>query len=146
MKHIFLDISVLVAFSGSFTGGSAYILDCCERGKIKGYVSQKVVFETRKNAAEIMGEDAGKAIEYVFNQGFLTVVPDPTEEELRKANQVFHNPKDAPIIASAKQIPQATFLLSLDNGFFKPKVTEYLKPIEVIKPGDFINRFREELK
>jgi predicted nucleic acid-binding protein len=146
MKHIFLDTSVLVAFSGSFTGGSAYILDCCERGKVKGYVSQKVVFETRKNAAKIMGEDAGKVIEYVFNQGFLTIVPDCTEEELGKANKAFHNPKDAPIIASAKQIPLASFLLSLDNGFFKPEVTEYLKPIEVIKPGDFINRFREELK
>jgi hypothetical protein len=107
---------------------------------------KKVVFETRKNAAAIMREDAGKATEYVFNQGFLTVVPDPTEEELRKANQVFHNPKDALIIASAKQIPQATFLLSLDNGFFKPKVTEYLKPTEILKPGDFINRFRDELQ
>ena len=146
MKHIFLDTSILVAFSGSFTGGSAYILDCCERGKVKGYVSQKVVFETKKNAAKIMGEDAGRAIEYVFNQGFLTIVPDCSEEELQKANQAFHNPKDASIIASAKQIPQASFLLSLDNGFFKPEVTEYLKPIEVIKPGDFINRFREELK
>jgi predicted nucleic acid-binding protein len=146
MNHIFLDTSILIAFSGSFTGGSAYILDCCERGKIKGYVSQKVVFETRKNAAKIMGEDAGKVIEYVFNQGFLTIVSDCTEEELGKANKAFHNPKDAPIIASAKQIPLASFLLSLDNGFFKPEVTEYLKPIEVIKPGDFINRFREELK
>jgi predicted nucleic acid-binding protein len=146
MKHIFLDTSILIAFSGSFTGGSAYILDRCERGKIKGYVSQKVVFETRKNAAKIMGEDAGKVIEYVFNQGFLTIVPDSTEEELRKVNQAFNNPKDAPIIASAKQIPKVTFLLSLDNGFFKPQVIAYVKPLEVIKPGDFINRFREELK
>jgi hypothetical protein len=89
MKHIFLGTSVLVAFSGSFTGGSAYILDCCERGKIKGYVSQKAVFETRKNAAAIMGEEAGKVIEYVFNQGFLTIVPDCTEEELGKANKAF---------------------------------------------------------
>ena len=146
MKHIFLDTSILVAFSGSFTGGSAYILDCCERGKVKGYVSQKVVFETKKNAAKIMGEDAGRAIEYIFNQGFLTIVPDCSEEELQKANQAFQNPKDAPIIASAKQIPQASLLLSLDNGFFKPEVIEYLNPIEVIKPGDFINRFREELQ
>ena len=146
MKHIFLDTSILVAFSGSFTGGSAYILDCCERGKVKGYVSQKVVFETKKNAAKIMGEDAGRAIEYIFNQGFLTIVPDCSEEELQKANQAFQNPKDAPIIASAKQIPQASLLLSLDNGFFKPEVIEYLNPIEVIKPGDFINRFHEELQ
>jgi len=146
MKHIFLDTSILVAFSGSFTGGSAYILDCCERGKVKGYVSQKVVFETKKNAAKIMGEDARRAIEYIFNQGFLTIVTDCSEEELQKANQAFQNPKDAPIIASAKQIPQASLLLSLDNGFFKPEVIEYLNPIEVIKPGDFINRFREELQ
>jgi predicted nucleic acid-binding protein len=146
MKHIFLDTSILIAFSGSFTGGSAYILDCCERGKVKGYVSQKVVFETRKNAAAIMGEATGKAIEYIFNQGFLTIVPDCTEQELKTANQAFHNPKDAPIIASAKQMPEVTFLLSLDNGFFKPHFIAYVKPIAVIKPGDFINRFRDELK
>jgi predicted nucleic acid-binding protein len=146
MKHIFLDTSVLVAFSGSFTGGSAYILDCCERGKVKGYVSQKVVFETRKNAAEDMTKEAVKAIEYTFNQGFLTIAPDCSEEELKTANQPFNNPKDAPIIAAAKQIPEVPFLLSLDNGFFKPQVIEYVKPLEVIKPGDFINRFRDELK
>ena len=121
MKHIFLDTSVLVAFSGSFRGGSAYILDCCERGKIKGYVSQKVVFETRKNATENMKKEAVKAVEYIFNQGFLTIAPDCTEEELKTATQAFHNPKDAPIIASAKQIAKVTFLLSLDKDFSSRK-------------------------
>lgn len=146
MIHVFLDASVLLAFSRSPQGGSAYVLKCCKQGTLEGYVSQKVVFEAKKNAAEDMGEEAVIAIEYVFTQGFLTVVPNCTEEELEKATQAFDNPKDAPIIAAAKQTSTVTFLISLDNGFFKPDVVEYLKPIKVLKPGEFINRFRNELE
>ena len=70
MIHVFLDASVLLAFSRSFEGGSGFILKCCEQGKLKGYISKKVVFESKKNAAEDMGDEAIKALEYVFRQGF----------------------------------------------------------------------------
>src|SRR5260370_1509739 len=100
MIHVFLDSSVLLAFSRSTTGGSAFILEYCEKGKIKGYVSKKVIFESKKNAREDMGEDAVRNIEYVFHQDFLTVVPDSTKEDLEKAYKAFNNLKHTPIIAS----------------------------------------------
>ena len=121
MIHVLLDSSVLLAFSGSIKGASAFILKCCEQGKLKGYVSKQVLFECKKNAAEDMGE------------------------ELEKANKAFDNPKDAPIITSAKQIKSIAFILSLDNGFFKPEVQKFVKPVKILKPGEFVNRFREEL-
>ncbi len=146
MRHVFLDASVLLAFSRSTTGGSAFILECCEQRKIKGYISKKVVFESKKNVAEDMGEEAIKALAYVFSQGFLTVVPDCTKEELENAHKAFNNQKDAPIIAAAKHTPHITHIISLDNGFFKPEVIKYVKPKEIVKPGEFIQRFRKQLE
>jgi hypothetical protein len=136
---------VLLAFARSHQGGSGLIIRWCTEGKIKGYIPTKVLFESRKNAAENMGEDAANALEYVFNQGFLSVIEDGKGGELERAHKAFDNKKDVPIIASAKQVPAIQFVISLDKGFFKSNVQEYLSPIEVLRPGDFINRFREEL-
>lgn len=145
MIHIFLDTSVLLAFSRSKTGGSAYILELCEKGLLKGHVSKKVIVESRKNALEDMGKDAVHALEFVFKQGFLTIVPESTKEELEKARRAFDNPKDAPIIAAAKQAPYIEYILTLDNGFFKQNVLAYARPLEILKPRDFIHRFRSKL-
>jgi len=146
MIHVFLDASVLLAFSRSSTGASAYILECCEQGKLRGYISEKVITECNKNAAEDMGDKAVKSIQYVFQHKFLTIAADCSYEELKNAKQAFTNPKDAPIIASAKQIQQISHILSLDNGFFKPDVLEYAKPIKILKPGEFVNKFRSKLE
>ena len=66
-------------------------------------------------------------------------------EELEKANNFFDNPKDAPVLVSAKLTPNIQFILSLDNGFFKPEIKKYVKPIEILKPGAFVERFRSVL-
>jgi predicted nucleic acid-binding protein len=146
MKHVFLDTSVLLSFSRSKTGGSAYILACCQKGILQGCVSKKVVFEAQKNAAEKMGYEAAKRLNYVFDQGFLTIIPDGTGEAMTQAQKAFNNKKDAPIIAAAKNNPQITFLISLDHGFFKPEVVAFVNPKKIVTPGEFINRFRSELE
>lgn len=146
MRHVFLDSSVLLAFSRSTTGASAFIIQCCEQGKLKGYISEKVVSEIQKNTQEDMGEEAIMKCNYVLGQNFLIIVQDPSEEELEKANNAFENPKDTPILAAAKQISHLQYILSLDNGFFKPEVLAYIQPLEVLKPGEFLKRFRSELE
>lgn len=146
MKHVFLDTSVLLAFSRSTTGGSAYILACCQKGILQGYISKKVVFEAKKNAEEKMGAEAVKAINYIFDQRFLIVIPDGEGEALKQAEAAFDNKKDAPIIAGAKINPLVTYVISLDHGFFKPEVIAYVNPKEVLRPGDFINRYRSKLE
>lgn len=146
MIHILIDSSVLLAFARSYQGGSGLIIRWCTEGKIKGYIPTKVLFESRKNATENMGKNAANALEYIFNQGFLSVIEDGSGRELERAHNAFDNKKDAPIIAAAKQVPVIQFVISLDKGFFKSNVQEYLNTIEVLRPGDFINRFREELE
>lgn len=146
MKHILLDTSVILAFSRSQTGGSAFIIECCEKGIVQGYISRKVVDEAERNARGDMGAKAVEALSYIFTKDFLRIVPDGWGKELEDARTSFNNEKDAPIIAAAKQIPRLSYILSLDNGFFKPDVISYAKPIEILKPGTFIQQFRKELE
>lgn len=143
--HIFLDSSVLLAFCRSKSGASALIIDYCRRKKLKGYISKKVVAEVRKNNIEDGNAVGIQRFGYILSRMFLTIVEDGRGEELAKANSFFYNPKDAPVIVSAKQTPHIQYILSLDHGFFKPEIKKYVKPIEILKPKEFLERFRSEL-
>ena len=176
--HIFLDSSVLLAFCRSKNGASALIIDYCRHKKLKGYISKKVVAEVRKNNTEDGNAVGIQRFGFILNRSFLTIVQDGTGAELEKANSLFDNPKVTPVLVSAKLTPNIQFILSLDDGFFKPemnysaaKLTEYpsesssvnhsslqqaarysgsrikkyVKPIEILRPGKFIERFRSEL-
>lgn len=144
--HIFLDSSILLAFCRSKSGASALIIDYCRRKKLTGYIAKKVVAEVQKNNMEDENAVGIQRFGYVLNRRFLTIVEDGSGEALKKANSVIDNPKDTPILVSAKQTPNIQIFLSLDNGLFKPAVKSYLKPIEILKPGEFIDRFRSELE
>ena len=143
--HIFLDSSVLLAFCRSKNGASALIIDYCRDKKLKEYISKKVVAEVRKNNMEDGNAAGTQRFGYILSRTFLTIVEDGAGEELEKANNFFDNPKDAPVLVSAKLTPNIQFILSLDNGFFKPEIKKYVKPIEILKPGAFLERFRSEL-
>lgn len=144
--NIFLDSSILLAFCRSKNGASALIIDYCRKKKLKGYISKKVVAEVRKNNLEDGNSIGTQRFGYVLNRRFITIVDDGHGAELEKANSSFNNSKDAPILVSAKLIPNMQYILSLDSGFFKPEIKKYVKPIEILKPKEFIERFRSELK
>lgn len=146
MRSVFLDSSVLLSFCKSSTGASALIMRFCRQGKLKGYISKKVVAEVQKNNSKDENTIGIQKFGYVLSRRILTVVEDGVGEDLEEANRSFNNPKDASVIVAAKQTPDIRFILSLDNGFFKSDVKSYVKPIEIIKPGKFIEHFREELE
>jgi predicted nucleic acid-binding protein len=145
MKHIFLDSSVLLSFCRSKSGASALVIEYCKKGKIKGYLSKKVVFEVRKNAQLKMDKSAVERFEYILQQRFLQIEPDAEGEKIENAAKAIHK-KDAPILAAALQITKAKYILSLDADFFEEKVKEFANPVEILKPGEFINRFRSSLE
>jgi predicted nucleic acid-binding protein len=145
MKHVFLDSSVLLSFCRSKTGASALILEYCKEGKIKGHISQKVIFEVRKNAHNKMGELAVERFESILQQDFLHIESDAGVKQIEEAAAIIHK-KDAPILAAALKIKTVTHILSLDADFFEEKVKRFVKPVEILKPGDFINRFRSDLE
>ncbi len=144
--HIFLDSSVLLSFCRSKKGASALILDYCRAGKLVGFISQKVILEVRKNNDEDGNKLGTLRFLGILKQNFLVIVEDAQKKEEQNAYEVTKNKKDAIIFATAKSIIHIAFLLSFDNGFFKQEVKAFLKPIEVLKPGEFVNRFREKLE
>lgn len=142
--HIFLDSSILLAFCRSKNGASALIIGYCRHKKLKGYVSKKVVAEVRKNNLEDENAVGIQRFGYILSRRFLTIVEDGLGKELEKANSLLNNPKDTPILVSAKVTANIQFILSLDSGLFRPEVKSYLQPIGVLKPGEFIKRFRSK--
>ena len=143
--HIFLDSSVLLSFCRSKRGASALIIDYCIQRKVKLYISEKVVYEVQKNNEEDSNELGKSRFTAVLNQDLLTVIEDPTPEEIETADKAINNRKDAPIIAAAKKIAKIKYILSFDEGFFTQKVQAFVKSIEILKPGAFVSRFRKEL-
>jgi len=144
--RIFLDSSVLLSFCQSKKGASALVIDYVRSGKLKGYISKKVVFEVENNNVKDTNEVGKQRFAALLKLGVLKIVEEASQEQIKKAHNAFNNIKDEPIIAAAKQATNLQFILSLDNGFFKDAVRDYVKPLEILKPGEFVNRFREELE
>jgi predicted nucleic acid-binding protein len=143
---IFIDSSVILSFCRSKKGTSAYIIDACLRGRLKGFISEKVVFEVNNNNAKDNNEVGEKRFHTLLARNVLTITDDASGEENARADKAINNSKDAPIIDAAKQISHITHILTLDNGFFEEEVLEYIKPLEILKPGDFVNQYRSHLE
>ncbi|MDO8728848.1 MAG: hypothetical protein Q7K26_03030 [bacterium] len=68
---------------------------------------------------------------------------NPSKSALKKLAKIISK-KDTPILASA--LGQCSYLITLDNEFLKEKVArmEENKKLEILKPKDFIQLFRNE--
>lgn len=142
MMHVFLDSSVIISFCLSKTGASALILKYCSDKKIKGYISNKVVAEVRKN---VLFKFEGKGLnhfEYILQENFLSIVPNPTAEQIDDCVKVI-NEKDAVILAAALNNSKISYLLTLDKkDFLKEKVVSFSAPLKITTPGEFVKKFR----
>lgn len=142
MTHVFLDSSVLISFCASQTGASALVLHYCRERKIRGYISKKVIAETRKNTRNKVGEVAFERFQYTLNQQFLAIEPTPSSEKIKQSNTVI-NSKDAPILATALANAEIQYLLTLDKkDFLTPQVRQFAKPLQILTPGMFIEMKR----
>ncbi len=142
MKHIFLDSSVLLSFCKSTTGGSALVLRWCREGKIKGHISQKVIAEVRKNTSLKMGPKEVQRFEYILGESFLVVESNPPQSEIDACKQIIRD-KDAIILATARTNQNIGYLLTLDiKDFKKPSVLQFASPLEILTPGEFIQKHK----
>ena len=133
---IFIDTSVIIAGLISSTGASAAILDLCESEILEMVINKQVLVEADRNF-----ENKFPCLVQEF-RNFIkdtapTLVADPTNEEIRKAQKLI-NSKDSPILAAALR-EKVNFLVTLDNHFLllKEKVA-----IKIVSPAEFIKEFR----
>jgi len=52
---LFFDASCLIAAAGSLSGGSGFLLALCQRGLLRGAISQPVLLETERNLLKKRG-------------------------------------------------------------------------------------------
>lgn len=140
MKKVFLDSSVLVAACASLSGASAFILGYSRKNRIRTFVSLDVVGEARHNVHHKLNPEAKNRLIHYLKKARLELVASATTEEVAESERHIH-PKDAPILAAAKQ-RRVQFLVTLDRKhFLQPKVKIFAKPIEILTPGDFVKKY-----
>ena len=111
---LFFDASCLVAATGSPTGGSGFLLDCCRRGFLTGAVSHPVLVEVERNAALQLGPRAMDAYHLLIATTPMRLAPVPPDPEGGPLAAIVGE-KDAHVLAAALAVA-ASYLLTLDQA------------------------------
>jgi predicted nucleic acid-binding protein len=132
---LFFDASCLIAAAGSSSGGSGFLLSLCERGLLRGAVSQPVLLEAERNVREKMGFDALERYRSLIVLTPLVLSPLPPRRVVSR-HEGLVGQKDAHVLAAALAA-QASFLLTLDRRLAE-RVNQANLGIRALSPGDFI--------
>lgn len=132
---LLFDASCLVAAAGSPQGGSAFLLSVCERGFLKGAVSQPILLEAERNVRSHFGPDAVTRYQRLLATTPLAVVSLPPLREIVQVAPAI-NPKDAHVVAAALHAG-APYLISLDKGL-RREIGLAKVPFSALTPGEFI--------
>jgi hypothetical protein len=136
---LFVDADVLFAGSASPSKHSAslLILSLSEITLIHAMTSEQVVAEAKRNL-EAKIPKALPAFQHLVSR-CLTVVPDPEPEEI-SPHDGLADPKDLPILVAAVR-EECSWFVTFNIRDYRPGHPE----VNVLKPGEFISRIREQL-
>ena len=136
---LFVDADVLFAGSASPSEHSAslMVLALSEITLIRALTSEQVVAEAKRNL-EAKIPKALPAFQHLVSR-CLTVVPDPELENIAQHNGLA-DPKDLPILAAAIR-ERCPWFVTFNLRDYQPGHPD----VNVLKPGEFISRIREQL-
>jgi len=144
MITAFIDTSVIFSACLSKIGASALVLGYCRKNKLKGYVSRYVLSEIKRNATQKFDQIEKQRLNYYILQSNLNIIDNPTMQEIKACQKVI-NLKDAPILAAAVK-NRTNYLITFNtNDFLLPKVKNFVKPLIIITPRDFVMRIINEI-
>ena len=129
---LFFDSSCLIAASGSLNGGAGFLLSLCNRGFVRGAISQYVMVEAERNIQKNL-----KPIALMSYHQLLATVPfeiAPLPSPLPALPAI--NAKDMHVVAAALAI-SAVYLITLDKGLLNETNSVNLG-LQAFTPGDFI--------
>jgi predicted nucleic acid-binding protein len=136
-----LDTSVIIAGLASPTGGSSVVLDLCEAGVLRAFISRQVVVEANRVMARKFPLLLERFKDFLENLS-PELMEDPSLEEIREATRVIVS-HDAPILAAAIQA-QVDYLITLNTkDFCLPKVRESVS-FKIFTPKEFLEEWRRE--
>lgn len=133
---VFIDASVILAALGSASGGSAVILKLTQKEKLKGVISQAIIEEVKRNAANLNRK--AEDVERIILKSRLEIVEASSLEAEQKYAKLAG--KDAHVVASAVQA-KADILLTLDKKhLLNEDVKGRLKNLGIMAPGELIKK------
>jgi predicted nucleic acid-binding protein len=138
---LFFDASCLIAAAGSPQGGSGFLLSLCQRGLLRGAISQPVLLETERNLHKKHGPAELETYHRLIALTPLTLVPLPPRPE-RQRYAALVGDKNEHVLAAALEC-QAPFLLTLDVKL-ADRVNHAILPTRALSPRDFITTILPE--
>jgi predicted nucleic acid-binding protein len=140
----FVDSSVLITALLSSTGGSFAILSQCHPF-FAFQINEYVLVETQEilRTKFVKRPDLASDLFTLLGAASIVVLPDPSKREVTTAAKAISE-NDAPILASA--LKSSDYLITLDNEFLSERVRVIAKKksLTILKPGDFLERFRAQ--
>ena len=143
--HIFLDSSALIAGIISDTGAAHALLKLGENEYIDLTVSEFVILESERSIAIKSPQDTSN-LRNILVRSQLTIIRDPSAEEIKKNLYLISDPNDVPILLSAMKA-KVDFLATHNRKHFldDPKVSEK-SGLKIGTPGDALAWVRENLE
>jgi predicted nucleic acid-binding protein len=135
---VYIDADVLLAAAGSTQGASHIIVRLSELTIIEGFISDAVRVEVERNVLAKLPH-AFPAYQVLLQSAKLRTVPLPTLEQL-SMYQGQADPKDLPHLVAAR-LAGCYYLITHNTKHYTPKPGV----IEVLKPGQFLERIRTQL-
>lgn len=132
---VFFNASVILSGLKSPKGGSAKLINWCQKKKIKGIISEIVLDEIRRNLSKIKinNNRIKKAV-----LAFSSIEPAPTARNVNKFLKIVIDPGDAHVLASGLEA-KAKYLVSLDKKHIlvlQNQITNY----KIVNPKELIKR------
>ena len=142
--NLFLDSSALIAGIISSQGAARVLLLLSEDNLIKLFASEQVITEVERNIAR----KAPKAISFareIILQSRITVLRDPSQEDVNQNQDWISHPADVPILVAAVNA-HVNFMISLDAKHFLDDAEVSRKcGLRIGTPGDALAWVREQL-
>jgi len=139
---LFFDSSALFAGIVSATGAARALLILGESGHINLLVSEQVIAETEGALARKIPR-ALPDFRLALRSTNLSIVRNPSQEEIHNHAEIIAHPADVPIVVAALKA-QVDYLVTLNRKHFidDPKVSTRAG-IPIGTPGDALQWFRE---
>ena len=138
-SKIFLDASVFIAGAKSPNGGSALVLQICQKKKFQAVSTLLVLTEAQRNIKKKFSDaELIRFYQEIANLNLEIAKPGTTKESLEYSQII--EPKDARVLAAAIK-SGAAFLVTLDRKHFMTSTIEDSGlPINILTPGEFLQR------
>lgn len=136
---VVFDTSVLLAGLASPNGGSAKLLELCQKGRIHGVISKTILHEALSHAEKLHLEPEWIARE--AKKCFRTILPAPDTSLTDTLAYVPPDPDDIHLLVSSKEIG-TNYLVTLDQRHLLKEASR-INVVSIVSPKQLLELLRK---